>query len=162
MMTRVAFFFLGWAYLLAFGWVWSLLPFQWPCPDVVLLMALYASKGSYGPEEVFGLGLLADALSGSPLGLGAAGKVTVFLLFGRTLALLGSPFWAPFSFAFGLSLLDLVVEGGLKALVGWSAPFFPPSPLKGALITASFSYVIFACNDAILGPFEVPAHGRRR
>lgn len=160
-MHRAALFLLGWGYMLAFGWGWSLLPSLWPCPDVVLLMALYASRGPYGPEEVFALGLLSDALGGGVLGVGAAGKVAVFLLLGRTLALLRFPFPFLFPFAFGLSLLDLLVEEGLRVLSGLSPVAFPAFSLRVALLTALFSYPLFALNEALLGPVEVVVHGRR-
>lgn len=160
-MGRVFLFLLGWGYMLAFGWGWSLLPSLWPCPDVTLLMALYASRGPYGPEEIFALGLLADVLGGGALGLGAAGKLAVFLLLGRTLALLEAPFPLLFPFAFGLSLLDLLIEEGLKVLSGWSPLAFPSFSLKVAFVTALFSYPLFALNGVLLGPMEVVARGRR-
>lgn len=158
-MHRVLFPLLGWGYMVTIGAFWSILPLKGPPPDVAMIMVLYAATGAYGPEEVFFVALMGDLLGGMPLGLGTLGKLLVFMLLGRFFFLVRIPFWALFPFAFSLSLLELLIEELLRALSGLGTVGISCCGVKIALMTALFSYGIFALNNAFLERLQGSGYG---
>ncbi|GEM_PF-5197581 len=148
-MGRVGFLLVGWVYFVAFGALSVLFPFG-SFLDLMFLMSIYAARRGFGPWEVFVLSTVSDLLSAKALGSGLLANICVFSLSKHAFKAF-EPFWRVTIFVvFVATLLGLLAEGLLDALLRGERSFFPDWGLKVAFGNALFSYWLFKFNDVLL------------
>ena len=150
-------FFLGWSYLILLGGVLPFLPHDWPYPDLVLLMTVYASLrlSKYGWLPILLLGILQDLYAGTPLGANAFSKLLIYLLirWGAEKFFLTSTAASMITTLLAASL-DFLLFSGILLLLGLSPPLMEVRALYSWGITALFAPFLFHLNDRLLGSWQ--------
>ncbi len=150
-------FFLGWSYLILLGGVLTFLPHDWPYPDLVLLMAVYASlrPSRYGWLPILLLGILQDLYAGTPLGANAFNKLLIYLLirWGAEKFFLTSTAASMITTLLAASL-DFLLFFGILLLLGLSPPLMEVRALYSWGITALSAPFLFHLNDKLLGSWQ--------
>jgi len=150
-------FLLGWAYLILLGSALPFLPQDWPYPDIVLVVAVYASLrlGKCGWLPVLLLGILEDLYAGAPLGANAFGKLLIYSLirWGAEKFFLTSTA-ASMITTFLAASLDFLLFSGILLLLGLSPPLMEVRALYSWGITALFAPFLFHLNDRLLGSWQ--------
>lgn len=150
-------FLLGWSYLILLGGVLTFLPHDWPYPDLVLLMAVYASlrPSRYGWLLILLLGILQDLYAGTPLGANAFDKLLIYLLirWGAEKFFLTSTAASMITTLLAASL-DFLLFSGFLLLLGLSPPLMEVRALYSWGITAFSAPFLFHLNDKLLGSWQ--------